>query len=402
VNVGRSCQTSVGGLAASLASQQVVCVSPGPLELELTPGASSQLDDHVWHDTDADTGAGEPGSRTPLTLGTWRQATPLPTGRSRVGAVALNGHLYSIGGAAPSASSEVLVADLRADGTVGPWNVTTPLPWPLLDHGAAVHHGRIYVAGGSDGASAHGDVLVATLNADGSVAAWTNTGTFGGGRVGATLVASRRQLYVLGGGAVSQGAPRVATLDDAGMPGPWTTTADFTPSRRGQGAASSGGHLFIAGGTDGMNRLDDVQVATPDSTGAIASWRMGPSLLSGNDSLASVAYGGTVFVLGGYSSTVGFLDDVQLAQVDPDGGLSPWALTTPLPGGRMDPRAVAYGGFVYLLGGYRNLLLSDIPYAPVVGNTSHVSITVGTASRCVWVCCQGLDGTECPTVDQCP
>jgi hypothetical protein len=36
------------------------------------------------------------------------------------------------------------------------------------------------------------------------------------------------------------------------------------------------------------------------------------------------------------------------------------------------------------------------------GSASDATVTVGTAAKCVWVCCPFTNGTGCPTTDQCP
>jgi len=66
---------------------------------------------------------------------------------------------------------------------------------------------------------------------------------------------------------------------------------------------------------------------------------------------ASVVYNGKIYVLGGNTISWIWLDTVYLADILPDGTISGWTTTTPLPQVRGDFEAVAWNGFIYVLGG---------------------------------------------------
>jgi hypothetical protein len=135
-------------------------------------------------------------------LGVWSAVTALPAGTSGHDAVAYDGHLYVLGGDDPNPGllSRVLVAPFNADGSIGSWSDTTPLPSPRKSHKAAAYNGFLYCIGGGLSSSQHfGDVLVAPLNADGSVGEWSASTAISPAREGAFSIVHDGFLYVIGG-----------------------------------------------------------------------------------------------------------------------------------------------------------------------------------------------------------
>ncbi len=56
------CSVSVNGAAPSSDATQSVSVDEGTVTLSATPNAGFELGSTPWHDTDGDTGSGDPGS----------------------------------------------------------------------------------------------------------------------------------------------------------------------------------------------------------------------------------------------------------------------------------------------------------------------------------------------------
>jgi MYXO-CTERM domain-containing protein len=84
---------------------------------------------------------------------------------------------------------------------------------------------------------------------------------------------------------------------------------------------------------------------------------------------ASVAYNGYLYVIGGYAtSAMTTLADVQVAPFTASGALGGFSTTTPLPAGRRYHAAVAYNGYLYVLGGTNGAPFADVLYAPINAN----------------------------------
>src|SRR5439155_14799478 len=88
------------------------------------------------------------------TLGAWTATTSFTTARSSHTSVALGGYLYVVGGQfGPSATKlqDVQAATINANGTLGAWTATTSLPTVLAGHTSVAYNGNVYVIGGSAG-----------------------------------------------------------------------------------------------------------------------------------------------------------------------------------------------------------------------------------------------------------
>ena len=130
----------------------------------------------------------------------WEMRTPLQSSLSRLAMVALNNHLYAVGGETSSGEpvDTVAVYDLENN----EWSQTTPLPQPLANAALAAANGRLYVAGGSgpagQGTGEHGlsDRLYVLDTATG---AWTEAVTLPYPVAGAAMVTDSESLYLIGG-----------------------------------------------------------------------------------------------------------------------------------------------------------------------------------------------------------
>jgi hypothetical protein len=126
---------------------------------------------------------------------------------------------------------------------------------------------------------------------------------------------------------------------------------------------------FLAG------RLTNVQVR-PDGDGAVAlapvatpgGWQLGTALPSPVSFHAAAYYAGHVYSIGGrQGSSSDFVPDVFVSTLDANGMPGPWGATTPLPSGRAFHSAVAYAGYLYVIGGDKPgfVVTPEVWYAPI-------------------------------------
>ncbi|MGQ9698834.1 MAG: Kelch repeat-containing protein, partial [Armatimonadota bacterium] len=83
---------------------------------------------------------------------------------------------------------------------------------------------------------------------------------------------------------------------------------------------------------------------------------------------AAAYYDGRIYCIGGRQGAGGeFLRDVYVSTIGPDGLPGNWVPTTPLPEGRAFHAAVAYSGYVYVVGGDKPgfEVTPEVLYAPV-------------------------------------
>jgi N-acetylneuraminic acid mutarotase len=299
----------------------------------------------------------------------WTATTSFPTPRSGLAAVASGNRLYVLGGHGTSNLADVQSAAIGDNGSVGAWGATTSFSTARTDHAAVAYRDHLYVLGGFSNTYL-GDVQVATVASDGSVGSWATTAGLGVPRDSLAAVAWRDHLYVLGGrtGASSYlDEVLVAPINADGTLGAWAATTPFATPRYGHAAAVHNGILYVLGGYGGgSNRLDDVQYAPINADGSVGAWTRAASFDVGRDGATAFADNGYLYVIAGNAGN--FLDNIQFTPINSTGSLGFWAETLPAPTARSNHASVAVGGYLYLLGGESETgLLNDVQVATIAG-----------------------------------
>ncbi|HRY97206.1 MAG TPA: hypothetical protein P5147_27340, partial [Myxococcota bacterium] len=192
------------------------------------------------------------------------------------------------------------------------------------------------------------------------VGAWTATTALPSTLYDHTSVAYNGYLYVIGGTTNQYtNAIQVAPIHADGTVGAWTATTSFPTARNEHTSAAYNGHLYVLGGYSSLGRLNDVQVAPIQADGTIGPWTATTSFPAARSGHTSVAYNGYLYVLGGRddSST---LNDVQFAPIHANGTVGAWTATSSLPTPRGAHTSVAYNGHLYVLGGSSDVLVAPI------------------------------------------
>ncbi|MBI4564246.1 MAG: hypothetical protein HY716_06095 [Planctomycetes bacterium] len=219
-------------------------------------------------------------------VGAWIATSSLPSPRSGQQSFAYNGFVYAVAGGAGSPISEVLVAPIKADGSLGAWSATTSLPSERFTHSSVAYNGFVYTIGGQASGTRFSDVLVAPLNADGSVGAWSTTTALPSGRSNHSSVAYNGFVYVIAG-IDSNPAPYtisntvlVAPLNADGSVGAWSATTGLPSARWVQSSVAYKDFVYTLGGEAGGSVINDVVVAPIDAT--VGNVNQTPALLRGS------------------------------------------------------------------------------------------------------------------------
>jgi len=336
-------------------------------------------------------------------------ANTFTPGRERHASVAYNGFLYVIGGRQSGTTyyNTTLYARIctgynsgvggcgSAAGGVGTWATTTnAFTAARAGHTAVVYHGYLYILGGLKPSTANNtscrttgtagltcnDVQKALIctgsnsgvggcNATaGNVGTWTTSGVnaFSTPRSGHTSVVYNDYIYVIGGDTGSLNATtQYAPIDPAnGNIGTWNTSANnFTTARSLHASVVYNGYLYIIGGNNGTTQLADTQKALictgsnsgvggcGSTVGDIGIWASaGANFSTPRDSLGAVAYNGYVYILGGSTGTQQSI--VQYAVINSDGTIGAWVSNTSLNAVRSAAGATVYNGYIYITGGF--------------------------------------------------
>jgi len=206
--------------------------------------------------------------------GRWTSRAAAPVERTEVGAAALGGRIWVLGGFTPSgeASSDVVVYDPAADA----WTTGPALPQALHHTAAAGDGTRLWVAGGYT-ARRLAEPTAAVRSLDPATGRWQEGPPLPSPRAAGGLAWDGRRL-VYGGGVGPDGlAGDVFALEG----GAWRRLGELHPAREHLAAAADGRGTswFLAGRAGGIDRnLADVDVVTGDQVrraGAVPTARGG-------------------------------------------------------------------------------------------------------------------------------
>jgi N-acetylneuraminic acid mutarotase len=192
--------------------------------------------------------------------GQWTARADMPTARGDLGAVAVNGKIYAIGGN-PGHPGKVAAVE-EYDPATDTWRSRTPMPIrPRAAFASAAIGGTIYVAGGVDDV----DSIAANVDAyDVAADAWAARSPMPQARfalAGAEVNGSLYAFSGLSGLGLTAPTQRYDPAADA-----WTTHVALAVPRTRYAAATVGTEIYVLGGQSGsalQTTLDSVEEYTP-------------------------------------------------------------------------------------------------------------------------------------------
>lgn len=315
----------------------------------------------------------------------WQSSGSLATGRGMSGSTAYNGYVYVVGGSTNGGTSARTDVEYSAinnqDGSLGSFTADTHnLSNGRALPGAAAWNGRLYVVGGGTNSTRYGDVQSAPIGDTGALSGAFSTansfvtGTGGDtGRVGVCTVAYDGRLYAIGGydGTNYHNDVRYATINSNGSLGSWNDSGNtIAGGRSSAGCFAAAGYMYMLGGRDATSNYSDVQMAEIQSNGSLGTWRKTTSFRGGRAQFVAGYSNGFVYLYGGCTTTAcsaGY-GDVQYAVVHHDGTIGEWQYrpsteTTYTP---YQTTGVVYDGYMYQLGGSGAASTSSTSYAPLM------------------------------------
>ena len=312
------------------------------------------------------------------TFGTWASTTSTFTNaRRNLTAVVADNFLYIIGGWNGTTSyNTIYYKDIGTDGNIsGTWSSTT-FTNARYGHASVLYNGYLYILGGYDGTTYYNNVAYAPVNTDGTLGSWLASTAFTTGRYGHAATTYGGNLYILGGlasGPTYKNDVQYARINNSGsgtLGAAWTAGTDFTTStaRRGVATVANNGYLYVMGGNNSSTYYSDVYVATINVNGSLGSFAATTSFAIGRLTPTAVAYNGYMYVLGGYDGTT-YYADVQRSAINSSNGTLGAFTTltgTPFTNGRRAHTSFAYNGYLYVVGGYNGTTYySDVQYSAI-------------------------------------
>jgi N-acetylneuraminic acid mutarotase len=266
--------------------------------------------------------------------GAWFAAPPMLFARAAHAVVSSGTALYALAG---TNGAPVLEVE-RFDGAA--WTVETTLPGLGVNAPTAVFlNDRIYLIGGFNTTSnvPTGKVLVYDLTTH----AWSEAAPLSNPRGGDASAVLDGKIHVVGGGN------NVSTLNDHSVYDPATNTwAELAPLPNPEGSPAAvvyGGALYVIGGRSGTDDYGGVYRYNP----ATNAWEAGPAI-DPRGTAGAAEYCGTLYVFGGESQQRNIaLNEVLRLNLTSQ----VWQMAPAMPSARVYPRAVPFGGSIYLVGG---------------------------------------------------
>jgi len=312
---------------------------------------------------------------------TWNSATGLPSGVNVASSVVYGGYAYVIGGTGSSADlSSVYYVSINSDGSLNSWSTSSnSLPQTVSQATAVVYNGYIYSIGGYVNGVASSKVYYAAIGSSGSVSQWSTTSSLPGATVDHSSVVYNGYVYSIGGGSAGQSTnvyfAQISTVG-AGVTGAWSNNNAFTTGRQNPTSVAYNGYIYVIGGSTDGGQTASIEYASIGTNGVL-TWLGSPGNLAAPRHAASaVAYNGFLYVLGGYVSGGTISNSVVYATIGSTGTLtwngSPGDMSTT----RVSFGAFAYNGYMYAIGGYGtagNIYLNTVEYA-----------TIGSSGALTW------------------
>lgn len=274
----------------------------------------------------------------------WTRAAPMPTPRVGLGAAAIGGRLYAVGGED--------VNDLRNivecyDPGTGTWTTRTPMPTPRSRFASVVIDDKMYVMGGIGRIASSGrGETTAVEQYDPATDTWMAKAAMPAAQwdFGAVVIAGR--IFAVGGAIPGTGTMFYDPGTDTWvvLPPPATNTAAFA-------AGVIDDRLYIAGGID-----QGITARVERYNPAVNSWAGRSPMPDGRAHATSDVVNGKMYVIGGISGETRHTAVVRDTTESYDPVTDTWAEKAPMPTARSHAASCVIDGKIYVVGGFEAYL----------------------------------------------
>jgi N-acetylneuraminic acid mutarotase len=191
------------------------------------------------------------------------------------------------------------------------------------------------------------------------------------------------KIYVIGGSTTDTNwrtAVYFANILVDGSVGTWLTTTPLPQARADHCAVVWNGFIYVLGGTTtGITYLDTVLYAQIQPDGNLGNWLLTTSLPTTVAGYASAIWNGRIYaIIGGWP---GWKGEVYFAKINADGSLGNWNPATSLPEPRRAPTVAVRNGIMYVIGGQypERVYHNTVYYATIDPATGEVGAWSTTA-----------------------
>ncbi len=204
---------------------------------------------------------------------------------------------------------------------------------------------------------------------------WSREAAYPAGLAGISCAPLYQRVYCVGGSDPnlnSYAGVNYAVANGTGV-GAWEPGTPYPTAVDSESCVVSTPAIYCVGGEDSTAVLGDVYYASVSPSGAVGAWSAGPSYPEPTAAASCVAYGGYVYCVGGFDADGGEVDASYYAALASP-GLGHWSATTPYPRAVDSESCVASAGYVYCVAGEvdsngnENTPISDVYFAPLTSS----------------------------------
>ena len=279
----------------------------------------------------------------------WVSAAPLPTPRTHLSAVTLNGKIYTLAG---QHNHDVNPTDVSVVEVYNPatnsWSTAanTPTVRSHFEPSTFVRDGRIVIVGGKSDSQELTDIT----EYDPLTNSWTAlTPALPVGLRAPIAKAIGSRVFVAGGGPSPCCTPTSTTYVTTVLPrdGSWTSLAPLLPGRAEFGVTAAGGKVYVLGGTASTTLINTVSVYDPIAN----SWTdVAPLPGPARDHVGAATVDEKVYAVGGLTGWPG-PSVANVYMYDPLDAAAGWVARASLPVARGAMAIGVINGRIYAVGG---------------------------------------------------
>lgn len=320
---------------------------------------------------------------------TWSAGTNLPVALWWSAAAVTKNRAFLMGGVLSNLTytSNMYTAPINADGSLGAWTASGTLPSARCGHLVVASKTRLYLIGGALNASTFtANVYYATINADGTLGAWTAAPSLPAAQCGMATVMTKNRIYVMGGMQAGGYVNSVysAPVDDAGVIGTWVTETSLPGILHGSQAIVTKNRVYMLGGaTSYSTHVNTVYTAPINEDGTIGAWTTGTSLPANIAFAQAITTKNQVYLIGGAGSSSGAYPSVYIAPINADGTLGTWYGGLGLTTGVAYGQAIVTSSRICMMGGYNpsgTALAATVYRSFTGGSNDYLAVTDMTSS----------------------
>ena len=272
----------------------------------------------------------------------WITESLMPTARYNLGAAAVNGKIYALGG--HKANVGAIGTNEQYDPTTDTWTPKTSMPTPREAFAIAVWQNKIYVFGGLGPSG----MITTTHVYDPESDSWSTKASLPTSRIFLSASVVNDKIYLIGG----ESSPSNQTISKNEVYDPlensWTTETPLPTSVCGHVSAVIDDKIYVLGGyaESGTTNLNQVYDPVSDT------WTNKTTMPNGVEFAAGGATSGVnaskmIYVFGGSSSSESALDYTQAYNPQNDS----WTAGSPMPTGRNNLAAGIVEEKLFAIGG---------------------------------------------------